>query len=136
MVEVSGNTSEEERPREHNGNSTEFKFVFKSYSGVVARTTDLVALKSSMSKMRTDTSDRSATESWLIPIECGWDKGKHKEQKEKGNENPKSGLSSNCRRWGHKDASEWHERKKEKQVNRVRSSSSSTLVATDVDTKE
>ena len=33
------------RPREHNGNSTEFKFVFKSYSGVVARTTDLVALK-------------------------------------------------------------------------------------------
>ena len=62
MVEVSGNTSEEERHREHNGNSTEFKFVYKLYSGVVARTTDLVALMSSMSKMRTDTSDRSATE--------------------------------------------------------------------------
>ena len=95
-----GNTLEEERPREHNGNSTEFKFVFKSYSGVVTRTTDLVALMSSMSKMRTDTSDRSAAESWLIPIECGWDKGKNKEQEEKGNENPKSGLSGNCRKWG------------------------------------
>ena len=95
----------------------------------MARTTDLVALMSSMFKMRTGTSDRSATESWLIPIECGWDKGKHKEQTEKGIEN--------CRKWGHNDASEWHERKKkEKQVNRVRSSSSSTLVATDVDTKE
>ena len=104
MVEVSGNTSEEERPREHNGNSTEFKFVFKSYSGVVARTTELVALMSSTFKMRTDTSDRSAIESWLIPIECGWDKGKHKKQKEQGNEN--------CRKWGHNDASEWHERKK------------------------
>ena len=56
MVKVSGNTLVNGRPREHNGNSTEFKFVFKSYSGVVARTTDLVALKSSMSKMRTDTS--------------------------------------------------------------------------------
>ena len=134
MVAVSGNTSEEERPREYNGNSTEFKFVFKSYSGVVARTTDLVALMSSMSKMRTGTSDRSATESWLIPIECGWDKGNNKEQEEKGNENPKSGLSSNCRKWGHNDASGWHG--KENQVNRVRSSSSSTLVATDVDIKE
>ena len=79
-------------------------FVFKSYSGVVARTTDLVALKSSMSKMRTDTSDRSAAESWLIPIECGWDKGKHKEQTVKGYEN--------CRKWGHNDASEWHEKRK------------------------
>ena len=63
MVEVSGNTLEEERPREYNRNSTEFKFVFKSYSGVVARTTDLVALMSSMFKMRKGTSDRSATES-------------------------------------------------------------------------
>ena len=103
MVAVSGNTSEDGRLREHNGNSIEFKFVFKAYSRVVARTTDLVALKSSMSKMRTDTSDRSATESWLFPIECG-DKGKHKEQTEKVNEN--------CRKWGHNDASEWHERKK------------------------
>ena len=59
-----------------------------------------------MFKMRTDTSDPSATESWLIPIESGWDKGKHKEQTEKGNEN--------CRRWGHKDASEWHERNKKR----------------------
>ena len=131
MVEVSGNTLEEERPREYRRNSTEFKFVFKSYSGVVARTTDLVALMSSMFKMRTGTSDPSATESWLIPIECGWDKGNTKEQEEKGNENPKSGLSSNCRKWDHNDASGWH--REEKQVNRVRSSSSSTLVATDVD---
>ena len=46
MVVVSGNTLVDGRPREHNGNSTEFKFVFKSYSGVVARTTDLVALMS------------------------------------------------------------------------------------------
>ena len=46
-------TLEEERPREYNRNSTEFKFVFKAYSGVVARTTDLVALMSSMFKMRT-----------------------------------------------------------------------------------
>ena len=134
MVAVSGNTLKDGRLRKYNGNSTEFKFVFKSYSGVVARTTDLVALMSSMSKMRTGTSDRSAAESWLIPKKCGWDKGKNKEQEEKGNENPKSGLSSNCRKWGHNDASGWHG--KEKQVNRVRSSSSSTLVATDVDTKE
>ena len=35
--------------------------------------------------MRTGTSERS------------WDKGKNKEQEEKGNENPNSGLSSNCR---------------------------------------
>ena len=88
------------RPREYSRNSTEFKFVFKSYSGVVARTTDLVALMSSMFKMRTGTSDRSAAESWLIPMKCGWDNGKNKEQEEKGNENPKSGLSSNCRKWG------------------------------------
>ena len=105
MVKVSGNPLKDGRLREHNENSAEFKFVFKSYSGVVARTTDLVTLKSSMSKMRTDTSDRSAAESWLIPIECGWDKGKHKEQMEKGNEN--------CRKWGHNDASEWHERERE-----------------------
>ena len=84
--------------------------------------------------MRTGTSDRSATESWLIPIECGWDKGNNKEQEEKGNENPKSGLSGICRKWGHNDASGWDG--KEKQGHRVRSSSSSTLVATDVDTKE
>ena len=96
MVKVSGNTLKDGRLREHNGNSTEFKFVFKSYSGVVARTTDLVALTSSMSKMRTDTSDRSAAESWLIPIECGWDKGKHKEQKEKGNENLQKMGSQGC----------------------------------------
>ena len=67
MVAVCGNTLKDGRLRKYNGNSTEFKFVFKSYSGVVARTTDLVALMSSMSKMRTGTSDRSAAESWLIP---------------------------------------------------------------------
>ena len=70
MMTVPGNTWKDERLREYNGNSTEFKFVFKSYSEVVARTTDLVALLSNTSKMRTGTSDRSATESWLIPIEC------------------------------------------------------------------
>ena len=63
--------------------------------------------------------------------------------KGKGNENPKSEelteLRSNCRKWGHNDASGWHG--KEKQVNRVRDkagtvSLSSTLVATEVDTKK
>ena len=83
MVEVSGNMLEEERPREYKRNSTEFKFVFKSYSGVVARTTDLVALMSSMFKMRTGTSDPRATESSLIPIECGWDKGNTKEHEKR-----------------------------------------------------
>ena len=117
MVAASGNTLEEERPREYNGNSTEFKFVFKSYSGVVARTTDLVALMSSMSKMRTGFCDRSAAESWLIPMECGWENGKNKELEAKGNENPKSRLSSNCRKWCHNNANAWHG--KEKQVNRV-----------------
>ena len=72
MVTVPGNTWKDERLREYHGNSTEFKFVFKSYSGVVARTTDLVALLSSTSKMRTGTSDRSATESWQIPKESSW----------------------------------------------------------------
>ena len=81
MVAVSGNTSKEERPREHNGNSTEFKFVFRSYSGVVSRTTDLVALMSSMFKMRTSTSDRSAAESWLIPMKCGWARTRSKRKK-------------------------------------------------------
>ena len=112
MVEVSGYKLEEERFREYHGNWTEFKFVFKSYSGVVARTTDLVALKSSMSRMETRTSNRSATESWRIPIECGWDKGKHKDPKEQGNKNPRNGWSSNCGKWGHNDASAWLEKVK------------------------
>ena len=78
----------------------------------VGRTKDLVTLMSSMSKMRTGTTERSAAEFWLIPMECGWVKSKNKEQgiekdkrKGKGNENPKSGelteLRSNCRDWGH-----------------------------------
>ena len=104
MVAVSGNTLKDGKLREYNGSSTEFKFVFKSYSGVVTRTTDLVALMSFLSKMRTGTSDRSAAESWLIPIECDWDKGKNKERKEKGNK-------SNCRKWGHKDARDWYGKK-------------------------
>ena len=150
MVAVSGNTLVNGRPREHNGNLTEFKFVFKSYSGVVGRTTELVTLMSSLSKMRTGTTERSAAEFRLILMECGWVKSKNKEQgmekdksKGKGNENPKSEelteLRSNCRKWGHNDASGWHG--KEKQVNRVRDkagtvSLSSTLVATEVDTKK
>ena len=73
--QLSGDTLVDGRPREHNGNSTEFKFVFKSYSGVVARTTDHVALMSSLSKMRTGTSDRRNAESWLIPMKCGWGQG-------------------------------------------------------------
>ena len=133
MVEVSGNELEEERSREYHGNWTEFKFVFKSYSGVVARITDLIALQSSMSRMETITSNRSAIESWQISIKRGWDKGKHKSQKEQGKKNTKKEWSNNCGKWGHNDASAWLER--EKKVNLVMSSSSSTLVATDVDTK-
>ena len=87
MVVVSGNTLVDGRPREHNGNSTEFKFVFESYSCVVARTTDLVTLMSSLSKMRTGRTEWSTTEFWLIPMECGWVKSKNKEQ---GTEKDKS----------------------------------------------
>ena len=82
---------------------------------------------------------------WLIPMECGWVKSKNKEQgleedqsKGNGNENPKSGelteLRGNCRKWGHNVLSCWHG--KEKQVNGVRSSSSSTLVATEVNAEK
>ena len=110
MVAVSGNTLVNGRPREHNGNWTEFKFVFKSYSGVVGRTTDPVALMSNLSKMRTGTTEWSAAEFRLILMECGWVKSKNKEEgmekdksKGKGNENPKSGelteLRGNCRKW-------------------------------------
>ena len=68
----------------------------------------------------------------------GWRKTR---AKERATRIRRGGLSSNCKRWGYKDASEWHG--KGKQVNRVRDkagtvslgSSSSTLVATDVDTK-
>ena len=74
--------------------------------------------------MRTVTSDRNAAESWLIPIECDWDKGKNKEQKEKGNK-------SNCRKWGHKDARDWYGKKKQVNRARRRSSSSFMRVATD-----
>ena len=91
MVAVSGNTLVDGRPREHTGNSAELKFVFMSYSGVVARTTDLVTLMSSLFKMRTGTTERSAAEFGLIPMERGWVKSNNKEQGiEKGNENPKS----------------------------------------------
>ena len=153
MVSVSGYTLVGGRPREHNRNSTEFKFVFKSYSGVVTRTTDLVTLLSSLSKMRTGTTERIAAEFWLIPMDSAWVKSKNKEQriekdksKGKGNENPESGelteLRNNCRKWSHNVPSCWH--RKEKQFHRVRnragtaslSSSSSTLMATDVDTIE
>ena len=82
MVAVSGNTLKDGRLRKHNGNSTEFKFVFKSYSRVVGRTTDLVAVMSNLSKMRTGTSDRSAAESWLIPMEM-W-LGERQEQGARG----------------------------------------------------
>ena len=85
------------RSQSYGGNSlqwNEFKFVFKSYSEV------------------TSTSDRNATEPRLIPIECDWHKGKNKEQEERGNKNPISGLSSNCRKWCHNDASGWHRKEK------------------------
>ena len=62
---VSGNTLVGGGPREHNGNSTDAKFVFKSYSGVVARTTDLVTLMSSLSKMRTGTVLADPDGTWL-----------------------------------------------------------------------
>ena len=111
-MKVSGNTLVNGRPRENNGNSTEFKFVCKSYSGVVGRTTELVTLMSSLSKMRTGTTKWSAAEFRLILMECGWVKSKNKEQgmekdksKGKGNENPKSGglteLRDNCKKGSH-----------------------------------
>ena len=80
-------------------NSTEFKFVFRSYSGVVTRTPDLVALMSFLSKMRTGTSDRSAAESWLILIERDWDKGKNKEQEEKGQQEQLQKMGSQRCQW-------------------------------------
>ena len=156
-VVVSGNTLVDGRPREHNANSTEFKFVFKSLFWSKWHEPQISSpLMSSLSKMRTGTSERSAAEFWLIPMECAWvkskDKSKNKEHRTKKGqykrrckENPKSGglteLRSNSRKWSHNVASCWHG--KEKQVNRVRnrvgtvnlSSSSSTLVATDADTK-
>ena len=105
VVVVSGNTLVDGRPREHNGNSTEFKFVFKSYSGVVARTTYLVALMSSLSKMRTGTSERCAAEFWLIPMECGWVKcnqvqGQEQEQGARDKERQKQ-------RKGQREPEEW-----------------------------
>ena len=134
---VSGNTLLDGRPREHNSRTLE----------------SISSLSCQLSKMRTRPSEWSAAEFWLIPMECGWVKSKNKEQgiekdksKGKGNKNPKSGeltkLRSNCRNWVHNVPSCWHG--KEKQVNRVRnkaatvsvSSSSSTLMATDVDTRE
>ena len=77
-------------------------------------------------------------------MECGWVKSKNKEQgiekdkrKGKGNENPKSGefteLRSNCRKWGHNVPSCWRFRNKANTASL--SSSSSTLMATDVDTR-
>ena len=76
----------------------------------------------------------------------GQEQEQRAKDKGKGNENPKSEelteLRSNCRKWGHNDASGWHG--EEKQVNRVRDkagtvslgSSSSALVATEVDTEK
>ena len=40
-------------------------------------------LMSSLSKMRTGTSERSAAEFWPIPMECGKVKSKNKEQRTK-----------------------------------------------------
>ena len=79
------------------GDPTEFKFVFKSYSGVVGRTTDLVTLMSSLSKMRTGTTERSAAEFRLIPMECGRIKSKNKEQEM---EKDKSKRATRTRRVG------------------------------------
>ena len=76
------------RSRSYGGNSqewNEFKFVFKSYSEV------------------TSTADRNATEYRLIPMECDW---------EKGNENPISGLSSNCRKWVDNATSGWNRKER------------------------
>ena len=108
------------------GDPTEFKFVFKSYSGVVGRTTDLVTLMSSLSKMRTGTTERSAAE-----LSKRWRKTR---AKERAMRTRRVGSSqSYAAENGVTTFSCWHG--KEKQVNRVRSSSSSTLMATDVDTK-
>ena len=100
----------------------------KSYSGVVARTTDLVALMSSLSKMRTGTSERSAAEFWPILMECG--QGQEQEQgakdkarsKRKGKKKPEEwGASQGCEATAENVttfANCWQG--KEKQVNRVR----------------
>ena len=101
------------------GDPTEFKFVFKSYSGVVGRTTDLVTLMSSLSKMRTGTTERSAAE-----LSKRWRKTR---AKERAMRTRRVGSSqSYAAENGVTTFSCWHG--KEKEVNRVRSSSSSTLM--------
>ena len=124
-----------------------------------ARTTDLVNLMSSLSKMRTAATSSSSAGHGPTPMEIGWvkgkgqgrsknkEKGKGKEKsKGKGKEKTKSekfeGWCNNCGKWGHKAANCGHG--KEKQVHQVQgkagaassSSSQSTLMATDVGTKE
>ena len=57
--------------------------------------------------MRTGTTERSAAEFWLIPMERGWVKSKNKEKgiekdksKGKGIENPKSGELTELQKMG------------------------------------
>ena len=96
-----------------------------------ARTTDLVNLMSSLSKMRTAATSSSSAGRGPTPMEIGWVKGKvqaKSKNKEKGKgkgkskgmgkEKPKSekfeGWCNNCCKWGHKASTCWHG--KEKQV--------------------
>ena len=77
-VAVSGNTVVDGRPRAQ-WNSTEFKFVFNRILESWHEP-QISSLSCQTSKMRTGTTERSAAEFWLIPMECGWVKRKNKEQ--------------------------------------------------------
>ena len=121
-----------------------------------ARTTDLVNLMSSLSKMRTAATSSSSAGHGPTPMEIGWVKGrgqgksKNKEKgksksKGKGKDKPKSekleGWCNNCGKWGHKAANCWHGKKQVHQVQgkaglATSSSSQSTLSATDEGTKK
>ena len=76
------------------------------------RTTDLVNLMSSLSKMRTAATSSSSAGHGPTPREIGWVKGKgqgkSKKNKEKGKEKPKSekfeGRCNNSGKWCHKAA--------------------------------
>ena len=76
-----------------------------------ARTTDLVNLMSSLSKMRTAATSSSSAGHGPTPKEIGWVKGKGQgksKNKEKGKEKPKTekfeGRCNNCGKWCHKAA--------------------------------
>ena len=90
---------------------------------IFTRTTELISLMSSLSKIRTATTSPNVAALGPVPVESGWvknkDKGKNKEKGKgrsksegKGNEKPKNkkfeGWCSNCRKWSHNVAKCWH----------------------------